>query len=236
MLDMYYPLIAVLSVMADDESVRVARPACADDVVASMIAHDHERQAAFHGYTAMRRYILEVPSRHKRAEMVVRVISPPDNSKQFEIVSASGWDSALKHVFPRLLEAETEAARPGVRDRSRIIPQNYSFEMIGMETIRNRLAYVLAIEPKTQNKYLSRGKIWVDADEFVIVRVEGQPAKSPSIWFKSVHFSHDYEKSGPFWFPAVDRSVTNVRMLGASEMTIECFDYRPNEPPDSEHR
>jgi len=108
--------------------------------------------------------------------------------------------------------------------------------MIGMETIRNRLAYVLAIEPKTQNKYLSRGKIWVDAEEFAIVRVEGQPAKSPSIWFKSVHFSHDYEKSGPFWFPAVDRSVTNVRMLGASEMTIECFDYRPNEPPDSEHR
>ena len=92
-------------------------------------------------------------------------------------------------------------------------------------------AYVIAIEPRIPNKYLTRGRIWVDADEFAIVRVEGKPAKNPSFWTKSVHFVHDYDKSGSFRFPVSDRSVTDVRIFGATEMTIEYFDYMPNGSP-----
>ncbi len=60
--------------------------------------------------------------------------------------------------------------------------------MAGTDEVRGRLAYVISITPKTSNKYLSRGKIWVDADEYAIVRIEGEPAKNPSFWFKSVRF------------------------------------------------
>jgi hypothetical protein len=148
---------------------------------------------------------------------------------QLECEDRIGRGGARKHVFPRLLEAETEAARPDLRARSRITPENYKFEMAGTECVRSRPAYVLEIEPKTANKYLARGRIWVDADEYAIIRVEGQPRKNPSFWFKSVHFAHDYGKSGPFWFPVLDRSVTDVRIFGATEMTIEYFDYLPND-------
>jgi hypothetical protein len=86
----------------------------------------------------------------------------------------------------------------------------------------------MAIEPKTQNKYLARGKIWVDAEDYAIIRVDGKPAKSPSFWVKSVHFVHDYDKFGAFWFPVLNHSVTDVRIFGATEMTIEYFDYAPN--------
>jgi len=203
----------------------------ADQVVARMIARDSERQAALHGYTAYRRYVLENRAHHKQAEMLVRMICREDGSKQFEVVTASGWSGARKHVFPRLLEAEIDAARPDLRERSRITPDNYTFEMAGTADVRGRLAYVISIEPKTQNKYLARGRIWVDADEYAIVRVEGQPAKNPSFWLKSVHFVHDYNKSGPFWFPVTDRSVTDARLFGATEMTIEYFDYAANTIP-----
>ncbi|HXA04649.1 MAG TPA: hypothetical protein VNY30_07415, partial [Bryobacteraceae bacterium] len=101
--------------------------------------------------------------------------------------------------------------------------------------VRGRPAFVLAIEPKSQNKYLTRGRIWVDADEYAIIRVEGQPAKNPSFWVKSVHFVHDYDKSGPFWFPVSDQSVTDVRIFGGTEMTIEYLDYTPNASPLSRH-
>jgi hypothetical protein len=200
----------------------------ADDIVARMLAHDGQRQAALHGYTGYRRYVLENRAHHKQAEMLVRMICRGDGSKQFEVVSASGWGGARKHVFPRLLEAEIDAARPGLRDRSRITPDNYTFEKAGTEDVRGRSAYVISIEPKTQNKYLARGRIWVDAEEYAIVRVEGEPAKNPSFWLKSVHFVHNYDKNGPFWFPVSDRSVTDVRVFGATEMTIEYFDYVPN--------
>jgi hypothetical protein len=224
------PLIVVLPiVMAAAETTPVLLSA--DEVIARMIARDSERQAALHGYTAIRRYVLENRDHHKRAEMLVRMICREDGSKQFELVSEEGWGGARKHVFPRLLEAEVEAARPDLRERSRIIPENCAFEMVGQEDVRGRPAYVIAMEPKTPNKYLAQGRIWVDADEYAIVRVEGKPAKNPSFWIKSVHFVHEYDKSGSFWFPVSDRSVTDVRILGATEMTIEYFDYAANTSP-----
>jgi hypothetical protein len=226
---MHGPLILALPFLMADGGLTPAAPT-ADEIVTRMIAHDSERQAALHGYTAYRRYVLENRNRHKQAEMLVRMSCREDGSKQFEVVSEDGWGGAMKHVFPRLLEAEIEAARPDLRERSRITPENYTFETTGTDDVRGRLAYVVSIEPKTSNKYLARGRIWVDADEYAIVRVEGQPAKNPSFWFKSVHFVHEYDKKGPFWFPVSDRSVTDVRIFGTTEMRIEYFDYVPNNP------
>jgi hypothetical protein len=100
--------------------------------------------------------------------------------------------------------------------------------MAGTDNVNERPAYVLAITPKTQNKYLVQGRIWVDAADYAIVRIEGKPAKNPSFWIKSVHFVHTYRKSGSFWLPVSDRSVTDVRIFGATEVTIEYFDYSPN--------
>jgi hypothetical protein len=224
---MYAPLMVILAVTTADADSIPALPSV-DAVVAQMMAHDSERLAALYGYTAVRRYVLENRNHNKRAEMLVRLICREDGSKQFEIVSTDGWGGARKHVFPRLLGAEVEAARPDLRERSRITPENYTFEMVGSESVRGRRAYVMAIEPKTQNKYLARGKIWVDAEDYAIIRVDGKPAKSPSFWVKSVHFVHDYDKFGAFWFPVLNHSVTDVRIFGATEMTIEYFDYAPN--------
>lgn len=223
-------LIFATAMAADESSQQLPS---ADEIVAKMMERDNQRKAAFRGYTAARRYVLENSRHHKRAEMLVTVKCLDNGSKQFETVSASGWGAARSHVFPRLLESESDASLPGTQERSRITPQNYSFEMAGKDSINHRPAYVIAIAPKTQNKYLVQGKIWVDADEFAIVRIEGKPAKNPSFWIKSVHFVHNYEKSGVLWLPVSDRSVTEARILGATELTIEYFNYASNGTPVS---
>jgi outer membrane lipoprotein-sorting protein len=205
-----------------------AQAPSADDVVAKMIERDHERQAALEGYTARRHYVLENENYRKRAEMLVRMKCLKNGAKEFEVVSSAGWGGARKHVFPRLLSAETDASQPGSHERSRIIPANYSFEMLGAETVNQREAYVIAVTPKTANKYLMQGKIWVDAEEYAIVRIEGQPAKNPSFWIKRVNFVHTYTKQGPFWLPLSDNSVTDVRIFGSTELKIEYFGYVPN--------
>ncbi len=220
-------LLAAVATPAGDPNVQL--PA-ADDVVVKMMARDNERQAALYGYTALRRYVLENQGYHKRAEMLVRMTCLKDGSKHFETLSSAGWGGARKHVFPRLLEAEADASRPGSRERSRITPENYAFEMLGTEHVDGRLLYVIAVAPKTPNKYLLQGRIWVDADEYAIVRIDGKPAKNPSFWIKSVHFVHNYDKLGSFWFPVSDRSVTDARVFGSTEVIIEYFDYAPNKP------
>jgi hypothetical protein len=198
-----------------------------DQVVAKMIEHDERRQAALRGYTAVRKYVLENQRHHKRAEMVVQMRCLENGSKEFETISASGWGGARNHVFPRLLDGEREASLPDARQRSRITPDNYSFEMVATDYVNDRRAYVLSISPKTENKYVVRGRIWVDTEDYAIIRIEGAPAKPPSFWIKSVEFVHTYQKSGSFWFPATDRSVTDVRLFGTTELTIQYFDYAP---------
>lgn len=199
-----------------------------NEIVAKMVERDNQRQAALHGYTAARRYILENSRHHKRAEMLVMVTCLGNGSKQFQTISAAGWGTARNHIFPKLLESESEASRPEIRDRSRITPENYSFEMVGRDYVNGRPAHIIAIVPKTPNKYLVEGRIWVDVAEYAIVRIEGRAVKSPSFWIKSIQFVHTYQKSGLFWFPLCDHSVTDARILGPTEVSIEYFDYSPN--------
>ena len=220
-------LFSAVAMPAGDSSVQLPT---GDEVVAKMMARDNERQAALYGYTAVRRYVLENQGYHKRAEMLVRMICLKDGSKHFETLSSTGWGGARKHVFPRLLEAEADASQPGSRERSRITPENYAFEMLGTELVGGREAYAIAVSPRTPNKYLLQGKIWVDAGEYAIIRIEGKPAKNPSFWIKSAHFVHNYDKLGSFWFPISDRSVTDARIFGSTEVTIEYFNYAPNMP------
>src|SRR5580704_10652837 len=104
--------------------------------------------------------------------------------------------------------------------------------MVGRETLETGPAYVLSVVPRTQNKYLIDGTIWVDANDYSIVRIEGQPAKSLSFWFRIFHFVHTYQKVGKFCFASSTRTTSEIRIFGESELTIENSDYTLNPPAD----
>ena len=198
----------------------------ADEVIGAMLQRDAERRAAFSGYSAVRTYVLENSEHAKRAEMTVRIVCGRDGTKNFEVLSESGWGGARKHVFPRLLEAEAAASKPGNSEDSRIDGENYSFRMVGAERICGRRAYAIEVIPKLPRKYLIRGTVWVDAEDYAILRMEGSPAKSPSFFIKSVRFTHTYQKNGMFWLPASDVSVSDARVFGPTELTILYRDYQ----------
>ena len=144
-----FEILFVLTLTAQDVTGSAALPS-ADTVVAKMVQHDDERRGALHEYTGVRRYVLENPKHHKQAEMMVRMAYNKDGSKEFEVVSSTGWSGARKHVFPRLLEAEAEASRPGSPENSRMTPENYSFAMLRMDQVGGRKTYVLDATPNKQ--------------------------------------------------------------------------------------
>ena len=206
-----------------------------EEIVSRMGAHDLERQTSIEGYAGMRRYVLENKYFQKRAEMLVHVQGDRDGTKHFEIVSEQGWKAAHTHVLHKMLESESETSTPEMRAKARLNPENYEFKIAGTDVLEGRTTYVLEISPKRKDKYLFRGRIWVDAEDYALVRAEGNPAKNPSFWTKSTHFVQVYQKSGPLWFPRFTQSVTEVRIFGATDVNIEYFDYAPKKSLDSDN-
>lgn len=202
-------------------------------VIAKLIQHNGEREKLGGGYTGHRRYVLQNQRLNKRAEMVVSVKCGPEGTKHFDVVSEDGWKSANKHVIRKMLESETETSQPQVRPATSLTPQNYRFTLIGSDLLQGRRVYIIEVLPKREDKYLFEGRIWVDAEDFAVVRAEGKPARNPSFWTRSVHFVQQYQKSGAFWFPASTESVTEARIFGKTEVSISYFDYQPNFAADS---
>jgi len=203
----------------------------AEDVVRKMMWFDAQRQAELTGYAATRHYVAVNKNRH--AEMVVHVTCDGNGAKQFSILGEEGAGSIRKHVFHKLLSEETEASRRGTRNNTRLTPDNYDFQVVGTETLETGPAYVLSVAPKKENKYLIDGKIWVDGNDYSIVRIEGQPARNPSFWVRSVHFVHTYQKVGPFWFASSTHTTSEIRIFGESELTIDNSNYTLNPPHKS---
>ncbi|HMD48623.1 MAG TPA: hypothetical protein VKG79_05975 [Bryobacteraceae bacterium] len=199
------------------------------DVVARMMEHDRARQSQLGAYTYLCRYKLENKSR--QAEMLVRWTRQADGEKSYAILSETGDGGVRSHVFHRLLEAEVEASKPAERVRARVTPENYEFRLAGEEKVNDRDTYVLELDPKMEAKYLTRGRIWVDACDFAIVRMEGAPAHKVSFWTKKVDFVQTFEKNGPFWLASSNHSVTDARLFGLADLTLEYSNYELQPTP-----
>jgi hypothetical protein len=203
-------------------------PMDANEVVARMFAHDRQQEAAIQGYEGARSYVLQNKRLQKHAELRVTVKCGVDGVKHFEVVAEEGWNSANKRVLRKMLESETETSSPDVRTKTRITGDNYEFAMAASALVEGRPAYAIDVFPKRSDKYLFKGRIWVDAQGFALLRAEGEPARNPSFWTRHVHFVQQYRKNGPFWFPTSTQSVTEARIFGTTDVTITYFDYKPN--------
>jgi len=218
--------LLIIGVPVVAQQVNVSAPMTADEVMQRVVAMNDVRAKALASYSSIRSYRLECHClSHKQADMKVRVEYRAPDQKTFTIVSESGSGSVRSKVFKKLLEAEQESMREENQQRSAISPENYSFALADYGRTEGTEFYVLDAEPKAKNKFLFRGKIWVDGTEFAITRVEGQPAVNPSWWTLKTDFKRSYQKVGEFWLPASNESETKVRVFGTADLCIEYGQY-----------
>ena len=209
------------------QQVTVSAPLTADEVVNHVVTMNDARTKALERYTGLRTYHLECHClSHKKADMVVRVDYQAPNRKEFVILSESGSGSVRDRVFKKLLEAEQESMREENQQRTAITPENYTFQLSEYQKTDTDEFYVLDAQPRNKNKFLFRGRIWVNAKDFAITRVEGEPAVNPSWWTVKTDFKRNYQKVGDFWLPQSNESETKVRVFGTAVLSIEYRDYQ----------
>jgi hypothetical protein len=228
------PLVAVttlpLRALAQNTSgpeQTMRAPLTADQVVERLVLRNSERARGLKRAQGERTYHLiyrGFPG-DSEATMVVATTYESPSTKTFRVLSWTG-SKLIHRVFQKLLEAEQEAAKPENQQRTALDTSNYEFALLGQEQGSSGLQYILEVQPKTKNKFLYRGKIWVDGNDFAVTRIEVEPAKNPSFWIKSTQIHHEYTKVGDFWLPAHDQSVSAIRLGGHATLTIEYTQYQ----------
>jgi hypothetical protein len=199
----------------------------AEQIARKLQERNAQRAAALDEFNGTRVYRMQYrgfPS-DRDAEMVVNVRYHAPNTKAFTVVSQSGSKFVIDHIFKKLLEGELEAANEENRRESALSTDNYDFTSAGYETTPEGAQYVLNLLPRSKNKFLYRGKIWVDAKDFAVVRIEGEPARNPSFWIKKTEVKHRYVKVNDFWLPAENRTESVIRLGGTATLSIEYKDY-----------
>lgn len=189
---------------------------------------DRRRTELLKSYTSLRTYSLENRRFGTRAEMRARMSYVQPGRKEFTVVSEQGSGVIRKRVFRKMIKEELDASREEIRVTTAIAPANYTFRLLGEERVEGRSCYLLEAAPKRRGRYMLRGRIWIDAEDFAIVRIDGSPAQSPFFLIRKTTFSHRYGKFGPFWLPVSNRSSSDVMVYGKTEVTVAYTDYEVN--------
>jgi len=199
-----------------------------EQVVNRLVQKNLERAQASAAYQAARTYRLEYHGfpTSRSTEMTVDVKYRSPGTKEFSIRSEIGSHFVIDRVFKRLLQAEQGALTEENQARVALNNDNYRFTLVGHGSMPTGPCYILGVEPLTKNKLLYRGRIWVDAEDFAVVRIEAAPAKNPSFWTKETKIVQVYGKVGEFWLPLSNRSSSTIRLGGAAYLTIDYHNYQ----------
>jgi hypothetical protein len=182
-------------------------------LAAESVAHNNPQ------YVALRQYRLAAAdSKVPSSTVLAKVEYLPPSKKQFTIQESQGSDRGEK-VVRKVLEHEVQMATHG--EASEFSTGNYTFTLLPSDTLAGKRFYVVQLTPKRECTELIRGKAWVDPSTFLITRIEGEPAKSPSWWVKSLHITIDFGRTEGMWLPLETRATADLRLLGKQTLTAE---------------
>lgn len=193
-----------------------------------MTVRHHWQEAHLDRLSATRTYKVQNEKDNIVAEQVVLMEYIAPATETFTSASAKGSGFVLDHVFHRLMEDETKRVRANKDPDSLITPQNYSFQIIRTETIGSSDCSVVHAIPKYKRTDLFEGTIWIDNEDFAIVKITGHLAKSPSFWTKQVDFLRSYQKINGFWLLSREEAVSAIRIFGKETLTVDYQKYTVN--------
>jgi len=176
-------------------------------------------------YQVLREYRLSgAKDSRSDSEVVAEVDFRPPNSKDYRIQKSSGSGRGLQ-VVRRLLDHEVEAAIN--HGRTALTRENYDFSYAGQATLDGQPCYILRLRPKRNEADLITGQVWVDGHSFVVRRIEGELAKSPSWWLRRVSVKLTFSEMGGAWLQTGMEATADVRIVGPHTLKSRTLDYRP---------
>ncbi len=229
-------IIMILGFSAAVSKAYAGTPLTVEQIILKVAEKNGERSANLKGYSSTRTYQLHYRGffGSRDAEMIVEARFTAPATKEFHVVNESGSKFIINHILRNLLTTEQDAMNAQNQQETALTLDNYDFKLEREESESNHRYYILQARPKRKNKLLFRGYVWIDADDFALVRVDAEPAKNPSFWISKTNIQHRYTKVDEFWLPSLNVSKTNVRLGGVATLTINYGAYVVSTRPNSD--
>jgi hypothetical protein len=197
-------------------------------VLAELATHNEDRRSALHDYTVLRTYqVVDVNGKVHAEEIGRMEFSSPDK-KTFIVTSESGSGLIRRMALNPLINSEIEAATGKEHHDNAVSSDNYSLNLLGEQQLGPYRCFVAEAVPKRKDKYLFEGRVWIDVNDYSVVRIEGHPAKKLSFWIQHAEFVRQYQRIDGFWFPEKDQTHVQVRLYGKKILKIEHRNYVVN--------
>jgi hypothetical protein len=206
--------VAWLLVVAADTSV-----AGRDEDPALVMERFLARPIVLQQYRAFRR--LEASGSGQQAWLEADTGFSPATGMQYVIVSQGGSRYIRTHVLRTLLEQEKQLIAQGRGNTATLDRSNYQFTPDGYDAeglVR------IGLRPLRRDRALIAGALWLRPEDGELVRVEGQLAKSPSIWMKKVDVVRRYARINDVLVPTLLESTAHLRLLGRSSLRM-AYEY-----------
>jgi hypothetical protein len=192
-----------------------------ETIVANMVTQGKWNDQVVRSFEELR--FFQASNRRFRQEAIreVRTTFRAPDSYDSAVVKEEGSKLIRQRVFDPILDAEKEA-QPSKEKRSYdILPQNYMFRVDGVDSCGGRQCYRLAISPKRKDKFLLKGFIWVDRQDYGIAKVQGTPSKRLSFWVLKAQVTRTYVRVGNVWLTKRIESDSDLFIAGHSELSID---------------
>jgi hypothetical protein len=209
-------------------SAQTESPVPTENIIANMA------QAGKHNHSQFTPYVITVDYKLfgketavPTSQVIAELTFVPPYLKAYAIRHANGTHIG-ETIVRRMLEAQMAFAKDsGSTDISQ---DNYDFRFIREEDVNSQHCYVLELLPRRKAKNLLHGNIWVDANTYLIHRVEGEPAKSSSWWLRDVRIVLLFGYIGEMWMQTSSESTADVRIVGQYKMISQNVSYKIDQP------
>jgi hypothetical protein len=156
----------------------------ASQIFDELLAHNALRAATLVNYTAFRTYQVVDLNGKVHAEEIGRMEYRAPHQKNFVVTSEKGSALVRRLALNALIASEIETTAGKQHHDSAISPSNYTLDLLGEQQVDPYRCYVARAIPKRSDKYLFEGQVWIDAEDYAVVRIEGHPAKKLSFWIQ----------------------------------------------------
>jgi hypothetical protein len=161
------------------------------------------------------------------AQETIRTVYNRATGKEYTTLAQSGSALFRSAVIDKLLAGEKDLNLPANREASWITSSNYEMQPHpGTVQQNGRDCILVDIKPRRKSPHLFDGKIWVDASDFTIVRLEGAPSQSPSIFAGQSAVARDYALVNGFAMATHAEAHAHSALLGDTVLIIEYTGYQ----------